>query len=160
MQDVVLLNSVLEEEGESLDAVCNILLNQKVHDVVECASSVVGVVNGIATHIAGAHVARNMEVDGVATNPEGLTHVCELSVFNPGLNNKLVLVLGADDDDGSHLVTAKLLSKLAGKAGLGGITESHARVKVLLAGGDDLQELLVEVASDEDVPCQQADFSS
>ena len=127
---------------------------------MECASSVVGVVNGIATDVAGAHVARNMEVDGVATNPEGLTHVGELSVFNPGLNDELVLVLGADDDDGSHLVATKLLSKLSSKAGLGGITESHARVKVLLAGRDHLQELLVEVAADEDVPCQQADFSS
>ena len=113
LQDVVLLNSILKEEGKSLDTVCNILLNQKVHDIVECASSVVGVVNGIASDIAGVHVSSDVEVDRIPltrksiecstfyanlpSNPESLSNTRQLSVADSCFHQPLVLVLGTDE---------------------------------------------------------------
>ena len=103
--DIVLcFNTILNEEGETLDIEDDIVFHQEVGDVMEGAGSVVGMMDSITPHIAVTNVSRKMEVNGVSSNSEGLTSIEELSVFNSGSNQTLVLVFGTDDDDGSHLI--------------------------------------------------------
>ena len=65
LDDVVHLDSVLEEECEALDVVGNVVLNGGVGDVVKCAGSVVRVVDRVASHVAGVHVSSDVEVNGI-----------------------------------------------------------------------------------------------
>ena len=104
LQCVVLLNTILNEEGETLDIEDDIVFNQEVGDIMEGAGSVVGMMDSITPHIAVTNVSRKMEVNGVSSNSEGLTSIEELSVLNSGSNQTLVLVFGTDDDDGSHFI--------------------------------------------------------
>ena len=60
--------------------------------------------DGISSHIAGAHISRKMEMDGISSNSECLTSIEELSVFNSGSYQSLVLVFWTDDDDCSHFI--------------------------------------------------------
>ena len=65
LDDVVHLDSVLQEECEALDVVGNVVLNGGVGDVVKGAGSVVRVVDRVASHVAGVHVSSDVEVDGI-----------------------------------------------------------------------------------------------
>ena len=65
LDDVVHLDSVLEEEGEALDVVGNVVLDGGVGDVVKGAGSVVRVVDRVASHVAGVHVSSDVEVNGI-----------------------------------------------------------------------------------------------
>ena len=65
LDDVVHLDSVLQEECEALDVVGNVVLNGGVGDVVKGAGSVVRVVDRVAPHVAGVHVSSDVEVDGI-----------------------------------------------------------------------------------------------
>ena len=65
LDGVVHLHPIFEEECQSLDVVGNIVLYNHVRYVVEGASSVVRVVDGISTDVASAHVSRNVKVNRV-----------------------------------------------------------------------------------------------
>ena len=94
----------LQEERETLDVEDDVVLHHEVGDVMESAGPVVGVVDGVPSHVAGAHVAGQVEMDWISAHSEGLSSVQELGVLDPGLHQELVLVLGTDDDDHSELV--------------------------------------------------------
>jgi hypothetical protein len=68
LDSVVHLNTVFKEVSESLDVVGNVVLHRGVGYVVECAGAVVGVVDGIASNVAGVHNPRDMEVNWVSGN--------------------------------------------------------------------------------------------
>ena len=113
LDDVVHLDSVLQEECEALDVVGNVVLNGGVGDVVKCAGSVVRVVDRVASHVAGVHVSSDVEVDGIPltcksiecstfyanlpSNPESLSNTCQLSVTDSCFYKPLVLVLGTEE---------------------------------------------------------------
>ena len=65
LDDVVHLDTILEEECEPLDVVGNVVLNGGIGDVVKCAGSVVRVVDRVASHVAGVHVSSDVEVNGI-----------------------------------------------------------------------------------------------
>ena len=112
LDDVVHLDSVLQEECEALDVVGNVVLNGGVGDVVKGAGSVVRVVDRVASHVAGVHVSSDVEVDRIPlrrksiefstiyanlpSNPEGLSNTRQLSVADSCFNKPLVLVLGTE----------------------------------------------------------------
>ena len=113
LDDVVHLDSVLEEKCEALDVVGNVVLNGGVGDVVKCAGSVVRVVDRVASHVAGVHVSSDVEVDGIPlthksiecstfyanlpSNPESLSNTRQLSVTDSCFHQPLVLVLGTEE---------------------------------------------------------------
>ena len=113
LDDVVHLDSVLQEECEALDVVGNVVLNGGVGDVVKGAGSVVRVVDGVASHVAGVHVSSDVEVDRIPlrrksiecstfyailpSNPESLSNTRQLSVTDSCFHQPLVLVLGTDE---------------------------------------------------------------
>ena len=75
------------------------------------ASSVVGMVDSIASDVACVHISSNVEVDGIPgtkigeipffedppSNPESLSHTGKLSVADSCLHKSLILVLGAEN---------------------------------------------------------------
>ena len=113
LDDVVHLDTVLQEECEALDVVGNVVLNSGVGDVVKCAGSVVRVVDRVASHVAGVHVSSDVEVDGIPltrksiecstfyanlpSNPESLSNTRQLSVTDSCFHKPLVLVLGTEE---------------------------------------------------------------
>ena len=74
------------------------------------ASSVVGVMDSVASDVACIHISSNVEVDWIPgtnieetffvgnppSNPECLSHTGELSVTDSCLYESLILVLGAE----------------------------------------------------------------
>ena len=73
--------------------------------VLRSSDQCVGVVNGIATDVAGAHVARNMEVDGVARQHECLADILELTVLDSA--NDSLIAWGVKHDMSAVLVLAR-----------------------------------------------------
>ena len=94
----------LQEERETLDVEDDVVLDQQVGDIMKGAGSVVGVVNGISSDIACAHISRKMEMDWVSSNSESLSSIEELCVLNSGSHKSLVFVFRTDNNDGSHLI--------------------------------------------------------
>ena len=75
------------------------------------ASSVVGMVDSIASDVACVHISSYVEMDGIPgkkigeiphfeiapSNPEGLSHTGKLSVADSCLHKSLILVLGTEN---------------------------------------------------------------
>ena len=89
LQSVIDLNTVLQEERQALDAVDDVMLDYHVGHVVQRDGAVVGVVDSVAPHVAGVHVARQVEVDRVAADSEGLASVLKLNILDPSLDQAL-----------------------------------------------------------------------
>ena len=157
LQDVVLLDSVLNEEGEPLDVEHDVVLNKQVVDSVDGAGTVKRLVDGVASDIRSRHIAVDVEVNRVPTNPEGLTNSVELGVTDPGSKKVFVDLLGMDEDDRTKLITSHLLAKLALEARLWRLLVGNER---FLAGGNFSDKRLVHIALHLDVPGQQANLSS
>ncbi len=80
----------------SLDIICHVPLNQEVMNPVSCDSSVIRVMNGTVSYVRACHAAAEVKVHSITTQPESLTTIAYLSVFNPvrvntGITDTLLL---------------------------------------------------------------------
>lgn len=74
LQDVLCLNAVLDEEGATHDVVNHVVFHQQLVGVVDGYGPVEGLVDGAAPDVwLVGDVSHQMPVDGVASQPEGLS---------------------------------------------------------------------------------------
>lgn len=79
LKDVLCLNAVLNEESPTHDVVDHIVLHQKPVGVVDGYGPVEGLMNRTAPHVRLViDVSHQMPVDGITSQPEGLSGVKNL----------------------------------------------------------------------------------
>ena len=73
--------------GVSFDVIGHVALENEVVNTVCSDGSVVGVVYGAVLDVGPIHGTTQVEVDGIATKPEGLASISKLRMVNPEKQN-------------------------------------------------------------------------
>ena len=90
--------------------ISNVVLDAKVVHAMDSHSSVECVMDGVVSYIGGMHCANHMEVDWIASQDEGLTHVVKLNVVDTSGGG--LIAWGVHDDDSTVLLVWRCLVTL------------------------------------------------
>ena len=85
--DVVGLNTVLDEEVVAADSIAHIVLHCEEVDAVDSDNTGKGIVHCVAAHKRGGHFSSHVEVDAISAQDGGLAAVEELRVGDLSLSS-------------------------------------------------------------------------
>jgi len=102
MNLVVSLNCVLDEDIVTHSVVDDIVSNSEIACTVHGEGSVETGIDGVSNDVGLVHVTDHMEMDGISTQLESLSHVAELNIAQASLER--VITDGMEEDSCSVLV--------------------------------------------------------
>ena len=114
------LDTIFQEIGVSHDVVGNVVFYEEVVNSMNSDGTVESVMDTAATYVRARHIPVKMEMNRVATQPEGLTCVSDLYVTDTTFDKLLILVLGKQHDLCTKLIASSFFSKTTKEAGLSG----------------------------------------